>query len=156
MYNSNQSKFYSNDLSTLWWCNGSIIKLIRSGVKALVVFKLSFLFCASCFVLSASDPFINLFKLIVMTEQNVKSNIVYDSFSDKHWNMEGFFEVLETYYEGNPQLMAEDLVQAVKTMLILKDSVLDDELKESAVHLLYLRDGIIGIEIDTSRVSVSV
>lgn len=80
-----------------------------------------------------------------MTKQ---ANIVYDSYNDKTWNMSGFFQVLEMYYEGNPQNMAEDLVQAAKTMLILTDSVIDDELKENAVHLLYLRDAVKEINVN--------
>lgn len=81
-----------------------------------------------------------------MSEQ--KDNIVYDSYNKKSWNMAGFFQALETYYDGNPQLMAEDLVQTAKTMLILTDSVIDDELKEGAVHLLYLRDAVKEINVN--------
>lgn len=149
MTNRNQSFILNYILLT--WCLVECNKLIRSVVvrgASSRFDKLQSMFVMFFCLLKLPTLLLTYLSLYVMSEQKVKDNIVYDSFSDKHWNMEGFFEVLETYYEGNPQLMAEDLVQAVKTMLLLKDSVIDDELKESAVHLLYLRDGIVGIEIN--------
>ena len=80
--------------------------------------------------------------------QKQENNIVYDSYNKVTWDFSGFFQVLEMYYEGKPENMAEDLVQAAKTMLILKDSVLDEELKDSAVHLLYLRDALKEINVN--------
>lgn len=82
-----------------------------------------------------------------MTKQNAQSNIVYDSFNDVTWDFSGFFETLADYYEGKPETMAEDLVQAVKTlMLIEKETIFNDAIKETSLNLLYLREAIKGIE----------
>lgn len=118
MYELNQKqRFRINTLSD--WCLVNCIKINRSGDQAgrkFVVWESISLFRTSFVVLSTPDPFINLLILLTMTKPQVKSNIVYDPANDRTWNMQGFFETLEMYYEGKPETMAEDLVQAVKTL----------------------------------------
>ena len=56
-------------------------------------------------------------KTQVKTEnQKVISNLVYDPFTDKCWDLERFFEVMSDYFEGNPQGVAEDLIQVIRTL----------------------------------------
>lgn len=147
MHNSNHTKFYSNVLLTLWWCIGNDIKLIRSGVKALVVFKLRFLFCASRFVLAAPDPFINHLKHFIMQKQNAQSGIVYDSFNDVTWDFSGFFELLADYYDGNLTEMTEQLIAVIETLMHMQDdSILEPMVKNSTLNLLTVRELLQGIE----------
>lgn len=83
-----------------------------------------------------------------MREQQVKSNIVYDPANDRTWNMQEFFETLELYYEGKPELMAEDLVNAIKTLLLGSNDIISDAVIETSLHLFYVRDAVMGIEIN--------
>jgi hypothetical protein len=135
----NQSKFHLDVLLTLWWCNGNGIKTNKVGGS--VIEPRNSISCRVQVVLFVQPP-------TLLLKQN--ANIVYDSYNKTTWNFSGFFQVLEMYYQGKPELMAEDLVQAVKTMLILKDTILDDELKEKALNLLYLRDAVKEININTN------
>ena len=147
MTKENQSFQFSYSRHT--WCLVECNKLIRSvDGRGENPWSGNF---NSCFVMSfclSNLPTLlfTYLKQIVMLEQ--KDNIVRDSYNNVTWDMSGFFQVLEMYYEGKPELMAEDLVQAAKVMLILKDSVIDEELKDNAVHLLYLRDAVKEINVN--------
>lgn len=142
--NTKLIKFQSNVIITLWWRLVNSIKLTRSGDRLGFILHLgtSRLSCISCFVWAAPDPFINLLNCFIMPKQN-NNNIVYDSFNDVTWDFSGFFEVLADYYEGKPENMANDLIQAVKTLnLLVNDATFANEIQETSVNLIYVQDAI--------------
>ena len=82
-----------------------------------------------------------------MKKETPLSGIVYDSYNDKTWNFERFFEILADYYEGKPLTMAEDLVQAIR---VFTTNDLEDikkiEFQNTAANLFTLREAVLGIE----------
>lgn len=128
------------------WCLDECNKINTVGSRS-VNRKLQFLALSRLIVSATPDPFINLLKLIVMQKQS-ESNVVYDSANDKNWNMQGFFEALELYYEGKPELMAEDLVQTIKTLLLGSNDIISDAVIEASLHLFYIREAVQGIEVN--------
>ncbi|MBI9052456.1 MAG: hypothetical protein JEY96_01480 [Bacteroidales bacterium] len=90
----------------------------------------------------------------VKTEsQEVISNLVYDSFNDSIWEMDGFFEILYDYFEGNPQKIAEELLDAIDTLLMLtQDDVFALSATTYSLTLLRLRKAFLGIAKDNSNV----
>ena len=110
--------------------------------------ELPFLSRISFVVFAALGSLLTYLNLFIMREQQVKSNIVYDPANDRTWNMQEFFETLELYYEGKPELMAEDLVNAIKTLLLGSNDIISDAVIETSLHLFYVRDAVMGIEIN--------
>lgn len=89
-----------------------------------------------------------------MQKQTVKShdsellpNIVYDSFSEELWEMEGFFETLSGYFEGSPEQVAEDLIDVVHDMLSIEmNRMFMLPLQKSLLVLLNLRKAFQGMK----------
>lgn len=75
-----------------------------------------------------------------MTEQ---ANIVYDSYNQKWWDLSGFFQVLEMYYEGDPEIMSEQLIKAIEPyMHSEQDHIIDPMIKASTLNLLTIREAV--------------
>lgn len=76
-----------------------------------------------------------------MTKQ--ADNIVYDSYNKKWWDLSGFFKVLEKYYEGDPEIMSEQLLKAIELMMHSEqDNIIDPMIKASTLNLLTIREAV--------------
>lgn len=132
------------------WCLVACNKINRPGVRLefrLANRELLFLSRISFVVLAAPGSLLTYLILFIMLKQQVKDNIVYDSYNDVTWNFEKFFELLADYYNGNVQEMSEQLISAIETLMYMQDdSVIEPMVKSSALNLLTVRELLQGIE----------
>ncbi|HAN19606.1 MAG: hypothetical protein A2X13_14800 [Bacteroidetes bacterium GWC2_33_15] len=84
-----------------------------------------------------------------LKKETPMSGVVYDSYNDKTWNFERFFEILADYFDGNPERMAEDIVEALHTFVTndLND-ISKLAIQQNAANLFLLRRAIKGIELE--------
>ena len=142
-----QIKSFQNNYGRRMWCLVECNKLIKpaGGRNLFAVRKLRSWLCQVCLFVQAAGPVLT-YKLYVMHKQTVKSNIVYDSYSDKTWNMEQFFELLADHYNGNLNELCEQLITAVETLNHMPDdAILSEMAKASTLNLLIVRECLIGI-----------